>query len=99
METSFPGFSTQWKHVSENFPHNGSMFRHVFHTMETCFAQRFHTVEKSANRPGRRGRSRALPCPARERPGIGAEVYPRKTGRNFRLDKLPLSEDKFPQGP
>ena len=51
MERGFLGFSTQWKGVSRNFPHNGSMFRALFHTMETCFAAVFHGVEKS--RPAR----------------------------------------------
>jgi hypothetical protein len=46
MEEGFAGFSTQWKAVSENFPHNGSMFRGFFHTMETCFAAVFHGVEE-----------------------------------------------------
>jgi hypothetical protein len=46
MEEGFAGFSTQWKRVSENFPHNGSMFRGFFHTMETCFAAVFHGVEE-----------------------------------------------------
>ena len=41
------GVSTQWKRVSRNFPHNGSMFRALFHTMETCFALVFHGVEKT----------------------------------------------------
>jgi hypothetical protein len=35
METCFRNFSIQWKHVSG-----------TFHTMETCFAQVFHGVEK-----------------------------------------------------
>ena len=51
MERGFRGFSTQWKRVLQNFPHNGSMFRHVFHTMETCFLRVFHGVEKP--RPAR----------------------------------------------
>ena len=45
MERCFAKFSTQWKHVSGTFPHNGSMFRALFHTMETCFAAGFHGVE------------------------------------------------------
>ena len=47
METCFGGFSTQWKRVSENFPHNGSRFRGFFHTMERCFGRVFHGVEKA----------------------------------------------------
>ena len=47
METGFRGFSTQWKGVSENFPHNGSMFRALFHTMETCFGAGFHGLERA----------------------------------------------------
>ncbi|MBP5787367.1 MAG: hypothetical protein J6Y19_06095, partial [Kiritimatiellae bacterium] len=46
MEACLGHFSTQWKHVSRIFPHNGSMFRHVFHTMESSFAAGFHGVEK-----------------------------------------------------
>ena len=33
------GGSTQWKHVSGFFPHNGKVFREIFHTMEACFGQ------------------------------------------------------------
>ncbi len=40
MEPCFRGFSTQWKRVSENLPHNGSRFRPLFHTMEACFPHR-----------------------------------------------------------
>jgi len=31
--------STQWKHVSGGFPHNGKVFRRFFHTMEEGFGQ------------------------------------------------------------
>jgi hypothetical protein len=44
MEEGFGGFSTQWNHVSENLPHNGSKFQPLFHTMETGFARFFHGV-------------------------------------------------------
>ena len=51
----------------KSFPHNGNMFRKIFHTMEACFGhfstqwkRVFHTVEKPA--PGRRqGRARLRP--------------------------------------
>ena len=54
--------STQWKAVSGGFPHNGSMFREIFHTMEACFghfstqwkhvSRGFSTVWKNGGRPG-----------------------------------------------
>ena len=34
-----PSCPTQGNHDGLRFPHNGSMFRGVFHTMETCFAK------------------------------------------------------------
>jgi hypothetical protein len=44
----FRGFSTQWKRVPGFFPYNGSMFRPLFHTMETCFATVFPRCGKVA---------------------------------------------------
>ena len=69
MESGFPGFSTQWKHVSRIFPHNGSMFRALFQTMETCFAAGFHGVENAGDGPPRRS---AAGCRASE---VGAVFH------------------------
>ena len=75
MESSFRGFSIQWKHVSENFPHNGSMFRALFHTMETCFP-RCGKLHSALGKPvsGRAGEGAAPSAPRRAKQAVSGDI-------------------------
>jgi hypothetical protein len=67
-------FSTQWKAVSGVFPHNGNMFRKIFHTMEAGFGhfstqwkRVFHAVENFIRDRIAEGQGRARLRPRRQR--------------------------------
>ena len=71
MESSFRGFSTQWKRVSRNFPHNGSGLE------IKDFDVQFGGGGRLRTRPSRQGWSRSR----RTTPSCRRGTFPRSTTR------------------